>query len=353
VIGDSDHFLMMELRGEQTMSDQLELGWMDKDEIARDFGVWTTSDQRACGDFPLVVHRRDLPSDYPKAEKAIDDFYRDVLSRVTVPPRDYRDHQYWTEVISLHSAWVAAPRLADPEGDRFSLFRALRSAYRKVMGNVPEVGPAHPYWADLMPVVSRIQALASTSSRALSITGKVAGMVAPQLGNWLPVVDRAGYPDLLNDKALASLAKRGSYDLCVVEVIFDEFMEYARIHSRLRGLLRKGGKILVLCRMRDPRLHDRMRIKPRDFNVIRKALPACDVLELRFAGGRMLNLAQALWERRALKIGLGHTAALLGLALTALFVAPLAVIANLRASRRPPGRVPPVCTSILLEVTVV
>jgi hypothetical protein len=138
-----------------------------------------------------------------------------------------------------------------------------------------------------------------------------------------------------------------------VEVLYDEFSDFARVYSRLRRVIRKGGKVFVLCRMRDPRLHDRMRLKPRDFNVIARALPACDVTELRFAGGRMLNIAQALWERRALRIGLGHTAALLGLAVTAVVVAPLAAIANLRASRRPPGRVPAVCTSLLLEVTVV
>ena len=353
VIGDSDQFLMMELRRERTMSEQVQLGWMDKEEIARDLEIWTTADQRACGVFPLVVHRRDLPADYAQAENALDEYYRDVMSRVTCEPRDYRDHQYWREVIGLHSAWVAAPKDAPAEAaPAFSLFAGMRAAYHKLLGAVPEVGPAHPYWADLHPVMERIRALAPSSQRGLAITGKVAGMISPRLDRWVPAVDHFPYSELLDEPAFGALAKRGPYDLCLVELVHEELLEFGKVHTRLRRLLRKGGRILVFCRLRDPRVLDNVPIKPRDFNLIAKALPACDVAELYFAGGPMLQALQAAWESRAQRIRPGSNRALLGLALTALAIAPVARLANWRASRRPAGKLPKDCTSLLLDVTV-
>ena len=366
VIGDSDDFLMMELRGERTMSEQFQLGWMDKDEVARDLTVWTTKDQRDCGEFPLVLHRADLPANLAEGEKALDDYYRDVMRRVAPKPLDYRDHYIWRDVINLHSDWqrrrawsdvIAKEGQANSDAAGFSgawqLFELIRTGYRKAFGRVPEVGRLHPQWVDLHPVMQRIHAVAKSTDRALSITGKGGGMISPRLDQWIRSVDHWTFAEMQDEPAFAAARRRAPYDLCFLELLREELLEFGKVHAHLRKLVRKGGTILVFCRLRDSRLRDPGPLDPRDFRLISGALPAADIAELRFAGGPMVHTLQALWDTQTQKIGRGRAMALLSLVFTGLVVGPLAALANWRAARRPAGIVPKGCTSLLLEVTVV
>ena len=226
----------------------------------------------------------------------------------------------------------------------------MRTAYRKVFGRLPEVGPAHPYWIDLHPVVERLRAAAGSASSALAVTGNLSAMVSPRLEEWVPRVDHLSYADCLDEQMFTNTLKGAPYDLCWLEIRRDELLEFGKLHARLRGVIRKGGTVLVFCRLG---LHDYGTIKARDFSIIQKALPTCDVAELRFAGGPMLHRLQVIWQRQIESIAGGRLAALCRLALTGLLIAPVAAIANWCAARRPVGRLPKDCTSVVLEITVV
>lgn len=385
VIEDSDDFLMLELRGRKTMSDQLQLGWMNPDEIARDITLWTTKDQRDCGAFTMVVHRKDLPAETEKGREVLEEYFRRIMSRAAPEPRDHRDHYIWTGMIRLHHDWLESRGRvasagevqagADPSGKPAmlgylggvlrallampfsrgwaeSLYRRLhdllRAAYRRLYGRVPEIGPLHPLWNDLDDLIALVRGAAGPGAKALSLWGNPGALVAPHLSRWFQVVKEGRPSEVLVEAQLASLAAGAPYDLCFIEVGRDEFLKFGRMHARLRDLVRKGGKIVVYFRTRGMEyLHDR------DFELISKGMPETDIAELRFKGGRLTHWLQRSWDRHLALAARGNVLDLVRCGVWAMLVAmPVAMIIWSRSGRAGPSDLPDSCTSLCLEVTV-
>jgi hypothetical protein len=123
VLGDSDDFLMAELRSEGTFRELLHLGWPTVDEIAADLSSFTTQDHRDYGRHSLILHAQDIPAGVADAKRRLAEFADSVYARMT-PPIGYRDHPFWApnfgpftarreEAYRQHQARVqAAARLA-------------------------------------------------------------------------------------------------------------------------------------------------------------------------------------------------------------------------------------------------
>jgi hypothetical protein len=94
VLGDSDDFLMAELRSEGTFRELLHLGWPTVAEIAADLSSFTTQDHRDYGCHTLVLHSGDLPGDLDAHKRELAEFVDEVYKRLT-PPISYRDHPFW------------------------------------------------------------------------------------------------------------------------------------------------------------------------------------------------------------------------------------------------------------------
>ena len=65
VLGDSDDFLMAELRSEGTFRELLSLGWPSAAEIAADLSSFTTKDHRDYGRHPLILHAGEILTGSP------------------------------------------------------------------------------------------------------------------------------------------------------------------------------------------------------------------------------------------------------------------------------------------------
>jgi hypothetical protein len=382
VLGDSDEFLMMELRTHRTMAGWLKLGWMEKDEIARSLSLWMTEDQRRCGEYPLVVHRRDLPPEHAAAEKELDAYYRDVMRRVTAKPRDHRNHYIWEGALVGHHEWLesrrrslqaegaagqVAPVQAAPPRETFGhalvdflrniavslfgkqgtlyrpVFHFLRAIHLRVFGRLPDVRPFHPHYADLGPVLARVSELARGSEHALAVWTAPTAAIAPNLSRWVADVTNAT-PDEV--RAMRDGGPR--YDFCFLELTRDEFAAFGDLHARLTPLMRPGARILALWRTRGID-----QVVERDFQLIAGALPERDVAVLEFRGGLLSYATQRAWDGAIARAASGRTRDLIRLGLLAGILGPLAFIANRRALKRPPGRFPGFCTSLVLEVAVV
>jgi hypothetical protein len=103
VLGDSDDFLMAELRSEGTFRELLHLGWPTAAEIAADLSSFTTQDHHDYGRHTLVLHSGDLPSDLDTPRRELANFVDSVYERLT-PPISHRDHPFWKPQFPLFLA---------------------------------------------------------------------------------------------------------------------------------------------------------------------------------------------------------------------------------------------------------
>lgn len=103
VLGDSDDFLMAELRSESTYHDRIKLGWPHVNAIARHLSSYITSDHRTYGQYDLVLHSQALPRDIDLEKAKLDEFVRSVYRRLAAPIA-HENHPFWTMAWPYFSA---------------------------------------------------------------------------------------------------------------------------------------------------------------------------------------------------------------------------------------------------------
>jgi hypothetical protein len=361
VLDDSDEFLMLELRERRVASDQLELGWLDPSVIARDHSIWTTADQRRCGEHTLVLHRRDLPPNLEAGRHALAEFHARIVAKVRQPALSHRNHPIWNRLQTLHHewresgegrggqpghAWAMQASRGRPLGERIAL--AVRGAYRFVFGRIPHVRSSHPYWVDAEAATALIDREAARTRRAVAIWSSPRAIVAPWLKEWFDDVREYRTHELAGSLRPGEHAVGEPVDFCFVELERDEMLGFRDFHLGLRRMVRTGGRIVVLYRT-----HGVEALAPRDVNFILGALPRCDAAVVSFRGSPVLSGLQRLWDGMLAGISRRRRIGSLRFVLTALLVAPLTCIANWTGRRRAGnGKVPRGCTSVLMDITV-
>ena len=95
VLGDSDEFLMLELRSEETAADQLSLGWPSPAQIASRMIVFLTPYQREYLKYPLTLHAAELPPDVEASRAKLKARVDEVLSYVPGALPSHRNHPQW------------------------------------------------------------------------------------------------------------------------------------------------------------------------------------------------------------------------------------------------------------------
>lgn len=95
VLGDSDEFLMLELRSEETAADQLSLGWPTSAEIASRMIGFLTPYQRQYLDYPLTLHAADLPADVEADRAKLDARIAEVFAHVPEVLPSHLNHPQW------------------------------------------------------------------------------------------------------------------------------------------------------------------------------------------------------------------------------------------------------------------
>jgi hypothetical protein len=103
VLGDSDDFLMAELRSEGTFRELLHLGWPTADEIAADLSSFTTHDHHVYGRYTLLLHSGDIPAGVAEGERRLAEFVDSVYAGMS-PPVPYRDHPFWAPNFDLFTS---------------------------------------------------------------------------------------------------------------------------------------------------------------------------------------------------------------------------------------------------------
>jgi hypothetical protein len=95
VLGDSDDFTMLELRGAQTGAELLRLGPLTPEKAAERLGQLLTRDQLVFGKYLLSLHALDLPEDARPSLTALGHYRERLLQLLPKEPVEHRDHPNW------------------------------------------------------------------------------------------------------------------------------------------------------------------------------------------------------------------------------------------------------------------
>jgi lysophospholipase L1-like esterase len=96
LLGDSDEFLMLELRSGDVARDQIGAGPPDPREVGERMISWVTPYQASFALRPLTLHAADLPPSADEARQKLDDFVAKVMSFAPKTFPSHLDHPQWT-----------------------------------------------------------------------------------------------------------------------------------------------------------------------------------------------------------------------------------------------------------------
>jgi hypothetical protein len=96
VIGDSDEFLMIELREQEVAHDDILPGWPQAQELGERMISWVTPYQRDFARYPLALHAADVPGNIEEGRAMLRAFINEVLSYVPTDLPSHVRHPQWT-----------------------------------------------------------------------------------------------------------------------------------------------------------------------------------------------------------------------------------------------------------------
>jgi hypothetical protein len=95
VLGDSDQFLMVELRDDEVAQDQLSVRWPTPNEIAERMMAFQTEYQRSFARHALTLHSKDLPENVGEARARLRAYVDEILSHLPASLPSHIDHPQW------------------------------------------------------------------------------------------------------------------------------------------------------------------------------------------------------------------------------------------------------------------
>ena len=150
VLGDSDDFLMIELRNESTYDDGLRMGWPDVDTIGRKLAGFVTRDHTVYGRHQLVLHSKDLPPETKVASTKLHAFVDRVFTHFDGKEVAHAGHPFWSFQSSIFDIARRCSEIGLGAGNRplWSFFsKALTSVVGKAIGDYENADATG--WSDI------------------------------------------------------------------------------------------------------------------------------------------------------------------------------------------------------------
>jgi hypothetical protein len=134
VIGDSDEFVMLELRDKMVAEDQVVPGPPNKQEIAERMITWVTPYQQHFLNFPLTLHGRDLPPIIDAARVKLRSFVDEVMSHAPLLPSHIKHSQWEYHWANFQDARRLSSRIRSWGKTRLHAFQKTFGAAQKRFG---------------------------------------------------------------------------------------------------------------------------------------------------------------------------------------------------------------------------
>jgi hypothetical protein len=367
VLGDSDDFLMIELRGAKTYSESLRLGQSTPTEMAKVLGGYMTADQFEMGHYDLTLHARDLPPDTAEGRQTLNAYMEQIYAHLPEHPISHIDHPYWANLIEqFHTyrlQWQQMRLMSNssshsqgqgqtqpgrmvptvPVPVMKQRLGRLHQLFARFFGSLPWAGPLHPYQGHLLHARRILeQSLADGSCRSLIVRDNnsyLCRMVEIHTGGHVSV--SPGHITSGN-----AIATDRPYDLCLIELPYSDLAYAPRLYAAIRPHMRQGGKIVIF--FDGP---EAAQVAVDNAGIILPLLPDSDKCRVYYSGGRALAKAIRL-HRAGLYAQRNLPHRLRQLAYIAMLLANswLARLGNDVAATSDPFAVPTPCTGFTVEI---
>jgi len=150
LLGDSDEFLMMELRGRSVAENDLVPGEPKPKELAERMIDWVTPYQASFAKRPLTLHASDLPNNVNEVRKRLAEYVDEVMSHA---PRKFPSHlnhpqwdYHWPQFMKTRHAFLAANYDPTPGDSRPQLMYAIDQLWWRLSA----IGKSHERKIELM-----------------------------------------------------------------------------------------------------------------------------------------------------------------------------------------------------------
>ncbi len=266
VLGDSDEFMMLELRTRATFDAHITLGKARPKEVAAALGAYMTADQFALGRYPLTLHSSDLGGDVPQARESLRAYVEEVYRHLPRKPVSPIDHRFWTgqkhdiEALKQQKREAAADsayrqtlaqakpagvppppgavEVVHPHVPR-GIARVLKGM---IVGRMPDVGMLHPYWCDLRYAVRAVREALDTGAKKILVLESTHGYLSRLLPGPGRTVSRMSPTSYLQYGAPAELSH---IDLCVIDANWMEMNELPRLFGAVVAQLAPGARVVA------------------------------------------------------------------------------------------------------------
>ena len=345
VLGDSDDFLMAELRGEATFADLLHLGSFSPAEIAADWSTFVVQDHLDFAESKLVLHADALPAQTSSGDVRLSDFVAAVCARIGTPISN-RNHPFWAGAIDLfHAARqenlrrnAAAPDLSAGTAPMSVAIRL----YRRAFGQLPHTTPWHPCHSSFLTARHTFLAAAAGAHRVLIVAS--GGALA------LSLVDNAKAQTITPLMAAMGFgepfdAPTQAVDLCFCQLSFGELWAFPAIAERVTATMAPRGKLILF--------HHNLELRQLDdwaFVFAKACFPRFGSSSLQLAGSRPAAWASRWFHYALPRLSLATWRGRLTLAAILAVCAPLARLGTWIEARRQTNRAPSVCTSFIIDI---
>jgi Carbohydrate esterase, sialic acid-specific acetylesterase len=268
VIGDSDNFLMLELRAESRFRDLIRLGNTTPKQIARRMRGYATNYQRDGSRFLLTLHSGQLPPEVTVAAASLRSHVDQVLAKLPTTLPSHAAHVQWQyhrrryrERFKPKSVGAVGGAIATESARRFHVraYRRSKRIARRGYGLMIRIARsshrlfnnlAHPYDSKRFPlgmIITEVTkrtpaysfAICEQNSRLLRVLDKFPGNQIHLTGN-----------SMLSGALDKMPRLTPKFDLCVIELSNSTEGRLAEIFRSAASRMHANGRVLLLWNKR-------------------------------------------------------------------------------------------------------
>ena len=273
VLGDSDDFLMIELRQRDTFRELMRPGVPTPEDVGKALGAYMTPDQLEMGHYPLTLHAGDLPPGTEAARAKLKAYLDRVYAALPKEPVSPVNHRFWVGQAEHYSAQreqyrdnltsidyrillveesqktpAAAgcgpwPGIEVNLAGRAPAAGTARRLFGRQFGFVPAVTALHPLHGLYRFVAERVDRALAGKRRPNTLFVAREESPIERLVSQRPGTFTRGKPLALFQSNIP--AEAGEFDLCLCDLDWVEANEFLRLYRLILPRMKPDGAFVM------------------------------------------------------------------------------------------------------------